>query len=389
MKSFTYLIIGGGMAGHAAAQGIRELDPDGSLAILGDDPSPPYARPPLSKGLWTGKPPESVFLPPVSGLELMTGRRAVALDLAAHLVRDARGEAYQYEKLLLATGGRPRQLATGEGRVVYLRTLADFHHLAAAGPEVVVLGAGFIGSEIASSLRQTGRAVTLIMRERSIGERSYPAALSRFVTDYFAEKGVRLLAQQEVESIEEEHGRTVVRTAAGEEVHADAVVAGFGIDPDTDLARKAGIAVGDGIEVDEQLRTSAAGVWAAGDVASFPCRALGGRVRIEHEDNALTMGRAAGRSMAGANAVYDHLPFFYSDLFDLGYEAVGRLDARADIVESWSELGRQGVCYYLFDGRVKGVLLWGTFGMVDAARELIRREGPVRREELALALAPR
>jgi 3-phenylpropionate/trans-cinnamate dioxygenase ferredoxin reductase component len=387
MKTFTYLIVGGGMTGHAAAAAIREQDPDGSLALLGEEPYAPYARPPLSKGLWTGKPVDSIFLPRVPDLELLTGRRAIGLDVHEKHVRDDRGEMFRYEKLLLATGGRPRRLAFGDGRVVYLRTLDDYHRIAEGGGEVVVLGGGFIGSEIASALRQSGRAVTMIMREPSIGASTYPASLSRFVTDYFVERGVRLLLSRQVVAIEERAGRTLVRTDDGDEVPTDTVVAGFGIEPETTLARQAGLAVGNGIEVDEGLMTSAPDVWAAGDVASFPCPPLGGRVRVEHEDNALTMGGAAGRAMAGAPARYDHLPFFYSDLFDLGYEAVGRLDARAEIVESWSDPGRQGVSFYLYDGVVKGVLMWGIFGQVEAARELIRRQGPVRREELSLGLA--
>jgi len=388
MNRFKYLVVGGGMTGHAAAAGIREVDPQGPLALLGEEPQHPYARPPLSKGLWTGKPVESIFLPEVRDLSLFTGRRAVALDLADRVVRDERGEEFAYERLLLATGGRPRRLPVGGDRVIYLRTLADYQRILAAGPEVVVLGGGFIGSEIAAALRQSGRTVTMILREAGIGAATYPAALTRFVTAYYAERGVQLLLGEQVVAIDPRAARTLVRTATGREVLADVVVAGLGLEPSVELARQAGIAVEDGILVDEELRTSADGVWAAGDVARFPCEALGGRVRIEHEDNALTMGRAAGRSMAGETSRYDHLPFFYSDLFDLGYEAVGRLDAHAEIVESWSELGRKGVCYYLQEERVKGVLLWGLFGMVESARELIRREGPARREELPRAIPP-
>jgi NADPH-dependent 2,4-dienoyl-CoA reductase/sulfur reductase-like enzyme len=156
----------------------------------------------------------------------------------------------------------------------------------------------------------------------------------------------------------------------------DAVVAGLGIVPDTDLARTAGLTVDDGILVDARLRTSHPDVFAAGDVARFAAPALGGTLRVEHEDNAVSMGRAAGRSMAGDATPYAHLPSFYSDLFDLGYEAVGETDPRGETVADWKEPFREGVVYYLRDGRVRGVLLWNTWGQVDAARALIAAPGP-------------
>jgi NADPH-dependent 2,4-dienoyl-CoA reductase/sulfur reductase-like enzyme len=152
-------------------------------------------------------------------------------------------------------------------------------------------------------------------------------------------------------------------------------VAGLGIVPGTDLAHAAGLAVGDGIEVDASLRTSDPFIWAAGDAASFFSPALGRRLRVEHEDNALAMGRAAGLSMAGAAVSYTHLPFFYSDLFDLGYEAVGELDAGLEVVAEWRQPYREGVLYYLYGKRVRGVLLWNVWGQIEAARELIRSGG--------------
>jgi 3-phenylpropionate/trans-cinnamate dioxygenase ferredoxin reductase subunit len=159
-------------------------------------------------------------------------------------------------------------------------------------------------------------------------------------------------------------------------------VAGIGIAPNTALAESAGAKVGDGIEVDDLLRTSVPDVYAAGDVASFPSPTLGRRLRVEHEDNANTMGRAAGRNMAGAAEAYTHLPFFYSDLFDLGYEAVGEVDARLGTVPDWKTPFREGVVYYLRDRRVRGVLLWNVWGQVDAARALLAEPGPVEPKHL-------
>jgi 3-phenylpropionate/trans-cinnamate dioxygenase ferredoxin reductase subunit len=387
MDGVRYLIVGGGMTGHAAAGAIREVDREGSIAILGAEPHRPYARPPLSKGLWAGKPRESVWLSPLPDVALLTGRRAVSLDPAAHVVTDEAGRALRYERLLLATGGRPRRLRTGGDRVVYFRTLDDYDRLRAApGEEAVVIGGGFIGSEVAAALATAGRKVTMIFPEPAIGARVHPADLARAVTRLYEERGVTVLAGRTVAAIEGRGDRTLVRTSAGEEIVAGAVVAGLGIEPETGLAEAAGIAVGDGILVDERLRTSAPDVYAAGDVARFPCAPLGEAVRLEHEDAAVGMGRAAGRAMAGADVRYDALPFFYSDLFDLGYEAVGRLDARLETVASWRAEHREGVVYYLDRGRVKGVLLWGIFGQVDAARELVARSAAPSREDLLRAI---
>ena len=387
MSETRYLIVGGGMTGHAAAAAIREADPTGSIAMISAEPDRPYARPPLTKGLWLGKPEESVWLPEVAGLAFHAGRRAVALEARAREVRDDQGEVHRCEKLLLATGGVPRRLRFGGDRVVYYRTLADYRRLRAVeGTRIVVIGGGFIGSEIAASLAANGKQVTMIFPEEAIGARSYPAELAAFVTGYFGKKGVRVLAGENVAALEPRGEATAVRTGGGEEIVADAVVAGLGIRPDTALAEAAGLRCSDGIEVDEQLETSAPGVFAAGDVARFPGGALGERVRVEHEDAALSMGRAAGRNMAGAAEPYAHLPFFYSDLFDLGYEAVGRLDPALEIVVSWKRPFREGVVYYLDGDRVRGVLLWGIFGQVDAARALIAGRAPVARSALADAI---
>jgi NADPH-dependent 2,4-dienoyl-CoA reductase/sulfur reductase-like enzyme len=387
MESYRYVVVGGGMTGHAAASAIRELDRDGPLAMISAEPDRPYARPPLSKGLWLGKPEEKVWLPEVPDLRLHLGRRAVSLDLRAREIRDDRGGAYRFEKLLLATGGQPRRLPSDGGRVIYFRTLQDYRRLRASeGRTVVVIGGGFIGSELAAALTAVGKEVAMVFPEDAIGARSYPAELARAITSYFEEKGVRVLAGDTVAAIEERGGRTVVRTGKGQELVADAVVAGLGIRPETALAESAGIACEDGILVDERLETSAPGVFAAGDVARFPSIALGGRARVEHEDAALGMGRAAGRNLAGAGERYAALPFFYSDLFELGYEAVGRLDARLETVASWKTPFREGVVYYLEAGRVRGVLLFGIFGQVEAARRLVEAGAPVARDQLADAI---
>jgi NADPH-dependent 2,4-dienoyl-CoA reductase/sulfur reductase-like enzyme len=374
------------MTADAAVRGIRELDSGATIGLIGDDPDPPYSRPPLTKALWKGEPFESVWRKTGdAGVELHLGRRARTLDLHNKTVTDDRGTSYPFDKLLLATGGKPRRLPFGGDDVIYFRTLADYRNLRAladAGRSFAVIGGGFIGSEIAAALSLQGCRVTLVFPDDGIGARIFPKDLSRFVTDYYREKGVDARSGEKVTGVSRSASGVTLETKSGFRVTVDAVVAGIGIVPDTDLAQAAGLTVDDGIVVDERLRTSHPDVFAAGDVARFVVPALKTRTRVEHEDNALTMGRAAGRSMAGDETPYAHLPFFYSDLFDLGYEAVGELDPRGESFSDWKVPFREGVVYSLAGGRVRGVLLWNTWEQVDAARALIAEPGPFRAADL-------
>jgi NADPH-dependent 2,4-dienoyl-CoA reductase/sulfur reductase-like enzyme len=383
---YDYLIVGGGMTADAAARAIRDLDARGTIGLVGDDPNPPYNRPPLTKGLWKGDASDSIWRKTEEAhVHLYLGRRVVALDAAARRARDDRGEAYEYDKLLLATGGAPRQLPNSPEGLIYFRTLDDYRlarGLADRGARFVVLGGGFIGAEIAAALRMQGREVTMVVPGEGLGGRVFPTDLSRFLVDYYRERGVTVQVGDSAEKVETRGGQFAVQARYAGTILADAVIAGLGIVPSVELARQAGLKVSDGIEVDEQLRTSRPEIFAAGDVAQFFNPALGKRLRVEHEDNANTMGKIAGQNMAGAAIRYDHLPFFYSDLFDLGYEAVGEVDARYQTVPDWKEEFREGVVYYLNGGRVCGVLLWNTWGQVDEARALIAEPGPFRPEQL-------
>lgn len=391
MKRYQYLIAGGGMAADSAARGIRNVDPDGSIAMFCAEPHPPYDRPPLSKSLWKDRPFESIWRNTGElGVELYTGRKIVALDATNRTVLDDAGNAYTYGKLLLATGGSVRRLAQAEADVVYLRTADDYlrlRELSERGSDFVVIGGGFIGSEIAAALAMNGKRVTMIFPSVGIGSRAYPPGLSEFLNDYYRAKGITVLASESVESVGRTGEQALVITGSGRKIVADGVVAGLGIQPSTELAKMAGLALDDGIVVDELLRTSNPDIYAAGDVANFHSAALGERMRVEHEDNANAMGETAGRNMAGQTITYRHQPFFYSDLFDLGHEAVGKIDARFDIVEDWQELYRKGVVYYLQQGRVRGVLLWNTWGQVEAATRLIAAQGVHTRESLVGLIA--
>jgi NADPH-dependent 2,4-dienoyl-CoA reductase/sulfur reductase-like enzyme len=391
MPNYKYLMVGGGMTADAAIGGIRDVDKTGSIGLIGSETQPPYNRPPLTKGLWKGKPLSSIWRKTdLSGVTLHLGRTVRELDPRLKRVTDDQGTEYGYEKLLLATGGTPRRLEFGGEQVIYYRTLADYERLRALtekGSHFAVIGGGFIGSEIAAALAMNGKKVTLIIPEEAICARLFPSDLAEFVNDYYRKKGVEVLTHQRGVGLEVQGNQLVLSiantsTKEAKKLSADAVLAGVGILPNTELAQQAGLKVENGIHVDSALRTRQPDIFAAGDVANFEDRTLGKRRRVEHEDNANTMGRLAGQSMAGKAVSYDHLPYFYSDLFDLGYEAVGETDSKLETFADWQELFRKGVIYYLNDGRVRGVLLWNVWEQVDAARRLIAAPGPLKPQNL-------
>jgi NADPH-dependent 2,4-dienoyl-CoA reductase/sulfur reductase-like enzyme len=375
MAHYDYLIIGGGMTADAAVQGIREADPKGTIGLLSAEPDPPYDRPPLTKGLWKDKSLESIWRKTNERqVALHLGRRAEKLSLKERQVTDDRRDTFTFNKLLLATGGRPRRLPSAGDGILYYRTVADYRRLRQMtenGKRFAVIGSGFIGSEIAAALAMNHKEVVMLFPGQTIAQRALPPDLSRFLNDFYRGKGVEVLPAETVVGTEQRGRQFAVKTESKKELLVDGVVAGIGIEPNAELAAEAGLRVDNGIIVDEFLQTSAPGVFAAGDVASFHNPALGKRLRVEHEDNANTMGRLAGRNMATAPQPYTHLPFFYSDLFELGYEAVGELDSRLETVADWKEQFREGVVYYHRDGQVRGVLLWNVWGQVDSARKLI------------------
>src|SRR5262249_38948011 len=353
---------------------------------VSDEDAPPYNRPPLSKALWRGAPVDTIWRhTKLSGAELRLGTKIIALDPVSKAARDATGQTYAYGKLLLATGGSPRRLRDADESVIYFRKLADFKRtweFASHGADFAVIGGGFIGSELAAALAMNGRKVSLIFPGACIGDRLYPRLLANFLNVYFRKRGVDVRFSERVECVHRQTGKLVVRTNGSGGLAVDAVVAGVGIEPNVDLAESAELRVQDGVLVNETLRTSDPDIYAAGDVANFPCRALEKRLRFEHEDNAEAMGRTAGHNMAGQSEAYRHLPFFYSDLFDLGYEAVGEIDSRMETVEDWLQKFHKGVIYYLADNCVRGVLLWNMWGQVEAARQLIESRRPQKPDEL-------
>ena len=391
MAQYRYLIVGGGMAADAAAKGIREVDSEGTIGLISAEADPPYNRPPLTKGLWKGDQESSIWRNTADAkVEMTLGRNVKTLNRESKQVIDDQGNTYNYETLLLATGGRPRTFPFGGQDVIYYRTLRDYHRLRAlteSKQRIGIIGGGYIGSEIAAALAMNNKQVVMFMLEQTLNGDRYPTDMGEFLNDYYRQRGIEVVPGTTITAIEK-HGEQFAitgrddKTKQQREWMVDGVVAGLGILPNVELAQQAGLEVNNGIVVDDHLRTKDPAIYAAGDVANIFKPLMGKSMRVEHEDNSLTMGRAAGRNMAGANEPYTHQPFFYSDLFDLGYEAVGDLGASLEKYADWEEKYRKGVIYYLKDQRVVGVILWNVWGMTDAARELIGQPGPFNADNL-------
>jgi len=386
MPNYTYLIIGGGMTSDAAVAGIREVDPSGSIGLISAETHPPYNRPPLSKGLWKGKPLESIYRQTSKmNAEIHLGRIVKSIDNHSKQVKDDQGQSYGYQKLLLATGASPRELPYGKDEIIYFRTLDDFQHLQKLSEKsgrFAVIGGGFIGSELASALADHKQEVVMIFPEKGIGALIFPPDLAIFLNDFYRQKGVDIQAEELVSDVERRGNELALKLKSGREILVDHVVAGIGIQPNISLAEDSDIEVDNGILIDKYMQTNQADIYAAGDVANFYNPVLDMRLRVEHEDNALTSGEIAGRNMAGEAVAYDHLSSFYSDLFELGYEAVGELNPNLETFSDWQEPFNKGVVYYLNEGRVRGVLLWNVWDQVDPARELISEPGPFSPEDL-------
>ena len=379
-ESYDYVIVGGGVAAASAVRGIRSEDASGAIAVIGSEPDKPVYRPALTKDLWL-KDDATLEGNSLAGdldaddhVDLVVDMTVTAIDPDAHAVRLADGSSVTFGRLLIATGAEPRTLSVAPGpRVVYYRTTADYERLRAlVGPHshVVVVGGGYIGSEIASALVHNDVAVTLVLDLQDVQEQMFPRALAASLTKAFVDRGVTVV-HGSLASGEDTGEGVRIRLDDGTEIDADAAVIGVGVLPRTGLAEAAGLDVDNGIVVDEHLRTSATDVYAAGDVASYP-DALLGRRRVEHVDHAEKSGELAGKAMAGSDDTYSYTPFFWSDILDAGYEAIGETSSQLDLVEDWKD-GRigTGVVYYLNAGQVRGVLLWNVWDSVDKARALI------------------
>lgn len=386
MNKFTYLIIGGGSTAYAAIQGIRKHDKQGSIAVLSDEKFALYKRPPLSKGLWKDTPLDKIWLKlNDERVTVLVDHRVVDLDPKRKIVKTANGEEFQYKKLLIATGVAPRRLPFSDPDIMYYRQYSDYlklREMSEKHDRFAVIGAGFVGSEIAAALAMNKKQVVQIEAGAGIGRMVFPPDIVQYLNEYYQAKGVQLHVNQSVKDIEKKEGNHRIILASGQDIVVDGVIAGVGVSPQSQLAEKAGITVSNGIHVNSYLETSQPDIFAAGDVAAFHSPALDKTIRLEHIDNAEHMGQIAGENMAGGNLEYDYLPMFYSDLFDIGYEAVGLIDAQLDTQVIWHEPYKKGVLYYSQDNIIKGILLWNVWDMVDVAREIIKEQKWVNKADL-------
>jgi 3-phenylpropionate/trans-cinnamate dioxygenase ferredoxin reductase subunit len=365
MRDYTYVIVGGGAAAGTAAEAIRKRDPKGSVAVFTREWAPPYQRPPLSKEYLQGSAPLSdvLMFPPAwyaeNGVDLHVGVTVDRIVPAASRVETSAG-ALGYERLLLATGAEPRALTVpgaGTEGVYALRTYLDAEQLRgvrSSARNVVMIGSGFIGMEVAASLRGGGCEVTVVTIDDALYARFGPA-VSGYAKSLFDRHGVKTIFGTGVVSIEGDTRVSSVTLADGRTIEANAVVAGIGALPDTKLAGDAGMHVDNGIVVDDRLCTSSAGIYAAGDAARFP--AIDGHlIRVEHFDHAYASGAAAGANMAGADEPYRYVPFFWSDVFELSFEFVGDPTGEAAVVQGEIDSGSFIVEYHEGDA-LRGALL--------------------------------
>jgi 3-phenylpropionate/trans-cinnamate dioxygenase ferredoxin reductase component len=336
MTSSKYIVLGGGMvAGYAAKELAKRGLSSGELTIISGDDALPYERPPLSKGFLSGKDKEADILINGSdwyaqqgiGVKLKTVIQNV--DLKKRRLRASSGEDFEFESLLIATGARPRKLdcpGNDLRNVFYLRSLDDSRNIrqsAASIKRATVIGGGFIGMEVASVLAQKNVETTLIIREDRVWSRFFTPAISEFFERYYASRGVRLLKGETVARLEGRDRVGTVGLASGNKVLADIVVAGVGAAPVTELFAETGLGIDNGIVVNEYLETNQTGVFAAGDVANYFDKVFAKRRRVEHWDNAVSQGQHWASIVRGDRQPFVHVPYFFSDVFDLSYELWG------------------------------------------------------------------
>jgi 3-phenylpropionate/trans-cinnamate dioxygenase ferredoxin reductase subunit len=380
----TFLIVGASLAGAKAAETLREEGFDGRVVLVGAEGERPYERPPLSKDYVRGEAErERLYVHGESfyrdhDIELRLGRTAVDMDASLREVALDDGERLRYDRLLLATGAEPRRLAIPGGDldgVYYLRSVEDADGLRERldrGGTAVVIGAGWIGAEVAASARQRGLEVTVVGPEAVPLERVLGREVGGVYRDIHSDHGVRMLLGTRVEAFEGDGVVERVRTTDGRHLECDFVVVGIGVQPRTQLAVRAGLSIGDGILVDDRLQTSDPGVFAAGDVAGAKHPFYGERIRVEHWANALRQGPAAARNMLGGGKAYDSLPYFFSDQYEVGMEYSGFARRWDRVVFRGDPARREFIAFWLAGDRVLAGMNVGVWDVVDPIQRLIR-----------------
>lgn len=376
-RTYRYVIIGGGMVAGYAIKGIRQEDTKGSILVISQEADVPYERPALSKKLWLDDEftEENIRIgaedyPDVT-FEFKTSVQAI--DREAKTIALDDGQTIHYEQLLLATGGEPRTLkGPDDPHVLVFRQWSDYRKLRKfSGPNkrVVIIGGGYVGTELASSLTQNDTQVTMIFPEKALGEGKFPEKIRAEYEATFKNNGVALLSGQMVESYQREDGHLTITTKDGSEIAADTIIIGLGVTPRISLAEDSGLALADGgVKVDGYLQTSDEAIWSAGDIASYPDQILG-RQRIEHVDHARNSGELVGRNMAGAHVLYQHTPYFYSMIFDISWQAVGTINPELQTVFDDRDNGT--IVYFLDDEQLVGVLIWNVKVDLDDVRDLL------------------
>jgi len=391
----THVIVGASLAGAKAAETLRDEGFDGRIVLIGSEAERPYERPPLSKDYLRGESGrDKVYVHPEGfyaerEIELRLGSTAVSLDTGARQVGLDDGTRVPYDRLLLTTGSEPRRLPVPGAEldgVLYLRSVDDSDALRArldAAGNVVVVGAGWIGCEVAASARQRGLEVTVLDPLGVPLERVLGSQLGAVYRDVHTDHGVRMLMETGVDAFEGDGRVERVRTSAGELLDCDFVVVGVGVEPRTRLAAEAGIAVRDGVAVDAQLRTDADGVFAAGDAASAQHPFYGEPIRVEHWANALNQGPAAARNMLGKGIPYERLPYFFSDQYDVGMEYSGFARTWDRVVLRGDPATREFIAFWMAGEIVIAGMNVNVWDVTDTIQSLVRARVPVEDSRLA------
>jgi 3-phenylpropionate/trans-cinnamate dioxygenase ferredoxin reductase component len=389
----TFVIVGGGLAGAKAAETLRSEGFDGRILLLGEEAVRPYERPPLSKGFLRGEAEGPPFVHDESfyaehGVELELSTSVTEVDRGGAAVVLADGRRVGYDKLLLATGAEPRRLVVPGAEldgVLYLRNLADSEAIGARlepGKRLVVVGAGWIGAEIAASARQQGCEVTMLEMTSVPLERVLGPEVGAVYRDLHRGHGVEFLPETAAARFEGDGVVERVITTDGAVLEADFVVIGIGVLPRTALAERAGLDVDNGVLTDERLRTSDPRIFAAGDVANAQHPFYGQRLRVEHWANALGQGPVAARAMLGSDVVYDEIPYFFSDQFEAGMEYGGYAARWDEVVFRGDPGGGEFIAFWLADSRVVAGMNFNVWDVNEAIRALIRSRRTVARTEL-------
>ncbi|MBS1883066.1 MAG: FAD-dependent oxidoreductase [Actinobacteria bacterium] len=387
-RSRTFAIVGAGLAGAKAAEELREAGFEGRLVLIGEEAERPYERPPLSKDYLRGElEREKIFVHGESfyedhEIELMLGRAAVGVDVAAQELELAGGERLAFDRLLLATGAEPRRLGIAGAEldgVHYLRSVESSEAIRArlaGGGKAVVVGAGWIGSEIAASARRLGVEVTVIEPAAVPLEHVLGAEVGAVYRDLQLEHGVEMLLGTGIEAFEGNGTVERARTTDGRTVDCDFAIVGIGARPRTELAEAAGLAVDDGVLVDAELQTAHPAIFAAGDIARQQHPTLG-PLRVEHWANALTQGPAAARAMLGVGKAYDRVPYFFSDQYDVGMEYAGLARQWDRVVFRGDPSTREFIAFWLHEGRLLAGMNVNVWDVNEQLQELAGLRVPV------------